>query len=127
LIEAGVPTEDMIPKIREANPHEPVFFPAWKAECLQQMDVEVLRNVVEGKPSGGGDPLENLNRISCPILLAQADPDNGGILPDEYLASITPKRADLTVKKIIGASHNINREYPELFLPVGLPWLERFA
>ncbi len=123
LLEAGTPPEEMVQKIREANPHEPEFFPEWKAECIRQMDVEIVRNVVEGKPLGSSDPAESLANITCPVLLAQADPNAGGILPDEYLSSIVPKREGFTVKKIVGAGHNINREYPDLMLPVVLPWL----
>lgn len=124
LIEAGLPAAEMEAKIREANPHEPDFFPAWKTECLMQMDVEILRNVVEGKSRGGGDPVKYLANIQCPVLLAQADPLAGGILPDDYLESVVPKRKNFTVKKIAGAGHNINREYPDLFLRVLLPWLK---
>ncbi len=123
LIEARTSAEEMARKIREANPNEADFFPTWKTECLQQMDAEILRNVLEGKSGGRGNPAENLANISCPVLLAQADPDAGGILPDDYLKSITPKRKNFTVKKIVGAGHNINREYPKLLLPVVLPWL----
>jgi pimeloyl-ACP methyl ester carboxylesterase len=127
LIDAGVSIEEMAEKIREASPNQPEYFAMWKAECLLQMDADILRGVVEGRSRGGGDPAENLANISCPVLLAQADPDAGGILPDDYLESITPKRENFTVKKIVGAGHNINREYPGLLLPVVLPWLAKLA
>ena len=57
----------------------------------------------------------------------QADPNAGGSNTDEYLAEIIPDRENFTVKKIVGAGHNINREHTELLLPVALPWLERLG
>lgn len=124
LIDGGLSIEEMAPTIREGSPHEPDFYPVWKAECLVQMDAEILRDVVEGHSRGGGNPAENLAKITCPVLLAQADPEVGGILPDDYLESVVPKRENFLVQKISGAGHNINREYPDLLLPVVLPWLE---
>ena len=127
LIDAGLSIEEMAPKIQEASPNQPEYFATWKAECLLQMDADILRSVVERRSRGGGDPAENLANISCPVLLAQADPDAGGILPDDYPESVAPKRENFTVKKIVGAGHNINREYPDLLLPVVLPWLAGLA
>ena len=127
LLDAGLSAEEMAPKLQELSPNQPEYFAQWKAECLLQMDAEILRNVVDGKSRGGGDPAESLANISCPVLIAQADPDAGGILSDDYMESVVPKRENFTVKKITGAGHDINREFPELILPVVLPWLESLA
>ncbi len=124
LIEAGLSIEEMAPKLQAANPGQQEYFASWKAECLLQMDVEILRNVVGGKARGGGEPVEALLKIPCPVLLLQADPDAGGILPDDYLAGIIPDKDDFVVAKISGAGHNINREHPEKLLSAVLPWLE---
>jgi pimeloyl-ACP methyl ester carboxylesterase len=123
LIEAGLSVAEMAPKLQAASPNQPEYFAAWKAECLLQMDTDILRSVVEGRARGWADPVESLARIKCPVLVAQADPAKGGILPDDYLAEIVPKCADFTVTKIVGAGHNINREHSKLLLPVVLPWL----
>ena len=103
----------------------PAYYAPWKAERLSQMDASVLRDVVAGKwRGGGGDPAESLAKISCPVLLMQADPEMGGILADEFLAEIVPKNDLWTVVKIHGAGHVINRNHPEKVLPVVIPWLE---
>ena len=68
-----------------------------------------------------------LATIQVPVILLQADPDAGGILPDDYLAGILPNSDSFTSQKIVGAGHNINREYPEKMLPVVLPWLAAHA
>jgi pimeloyl-ACP methyl ester carboxylesterase len=65
--------------------------------------------------------------IKVPVLLLQADPDAGGILPDDYIAGLIPDNETFTMMKIVGAGHNINREFPELMLPVVLPWLAEYA
>lgn len=124
LIYQGLSIDQMAPMLMAASPNQPEYFARWKAECLLQMDAEILRGVVEGTSKGLDDPAAALAAIDVPVLLAQADPNAGGILPDDYLAGIVPERLGFTVQKIVGAGHNINREYPELLLPVVMPWLE---
>ena len=124
FIDEGLSIEKMAAKLNELTPGQPEYFGPWKAECLLQMDSEILRDIVEGKTRGVDDPAAALANIKCPVLLVQADPAVGGILPDDYLASIVPGRDDFTVIKIPGAGHNINREHPEQMLEIVLPWLE---
>ncbi len=126
LIDEGLSVEEMSARLQELNPSQPDYFARWKAECLLQMDSGILRNVVEGRPLGADDPADMLARIDCPVLLLQADPAAGGILPDEYLAGMVPERDDFEVVKVEGAGHNINREHSELLLPIVLPWLKQF-
>lgn len=123
LMEAGLSLEEMTAKIDEMSPGQPEYYAGWKAECLMQMDNEILRGTVDGTRRGHGDPAEILSKIECPVLFMQADPNAGGSNTDEYLAQIIPDRQNFTVTKIVGAGHNINREHTELLLPVALPWL----
>lgn len=124
FIDAGISIDEMAAKLNELTPGQPEYFGAWKAECLLQMDTEILRGIVEGTTRGVDDPAATLANIQCPVLLVQADPEAGGILPDDYLASIVPDRDDFTVVRLPGVGHNINREHPEQMLEVVLPWLE---
>jgi pimeloyl-ACP methyl ester carboxylesterase len=123
LIEAGISVEEMASRIAESEPGMPDYYAPWKAERLAQIDSEILRDVVAGLRRGDQDPKESLAKIDCPVLLMQADPDKGGILQDEFLAEITPKTGDWTVVKVVGAGHVINRNHPELALPIVMPWL----
>ena len=123
LIEARISAEEMASRIAQSEPGMPDYYAPWKAERLAQIDPEVLRDVVAGRRRGVQDPKESLAKIDCPVLLMQADPDKGGILQDEFLAEITPKTGDWTVVKVVGAGHVINRNHPELALPIVMPWL----
>ncbi len=123
LIEAGISAEEMASRIAESEPGMPDYYAPWKAERLAQIDPEILRDVVAGRRRGVQDPKESPAKIDCPVLLMQADPDKGGILQDEFLAEITPKTGDWTVVKVVGAGHVINRNHPELALPIVMPWL----
>ena len=127
FVEAGMSVDQMTPKLQEATPNQPEYFAAWKAECLLQMDVDILRGVVAGTYRGFDDPAEMLANIQVPVILLQADPETGGILPDDYLTGILPDNDSFTSQKIVGTGHNINREHPEEMLPVVLPWLEKHA
>ena len=123
LIEAGISAEEMASRIAQSEPGMPDYYAPWKAERLAQIDPEILRDVVAGRRRGVQDPKESLAKIDCPVLLMQADPDKGGILQDDFLAEITPKTGDWTVVKVVGAGHVINRNHPELALPIVMPWL----
>ncbi len=123
LIEEDLSVDEMAIQIQNLSPSQPEYYARWKAECLVQMDVEILKNVVAGTSKGFDDPAAMLANISVPTLLLQADPDAGGILLDDYLAGIVPDNDTFSFEKIVGAGHNINREFPELMLPVVLPWL----
>ncbi len=124
LIDAGISVEEMASRTRHSYPDSPDYYANWKAESLTQMDAEILRDVVAGRSRGGEDPVGVLAKIDCPVLLMQADPEAGGILPDDFLAEVVPGSDDWTVAKIEGAGHNINRDHPEKVLPVVLPWLD---
>ena len=121
--ESGQSADQIAARLTEMNPTQPAFFADWKAQCLLQMDLELLRNASAGRARPGAEPDAALAAIACPMLIVQADPDNGGILPDEYLAKIVPPRDDITVVKLPGTNHNINREFAEPLLEVVLPWL----
>ncbi|MBT3994641.1 MAG: alpha/beta hydrolase [Chloroflexi bacterium] len=123
MIESGLSIDEMAPKLQAASPNQPDYFSRWKAECLLQMDADILRGVVGGTYRGFDDPAAMLANIQVPVLLLQADPDAGGILPDDYLAGILPNSDSFSFTKIVGAGHNLNREFPEKMLPVVLPWL----
>ena len=113
LIEAGISAEEMASRIAQSEPGMPDYYAPWKAERLAQIDPEILRDVVAGRRRGVQDPKESLAKIDCPVLLMQ----------DEFLAEITPKTGDWTVVKVVGAGHVINRNHPELALPIVMPWL----
>ena len=106
------------------NPGQGELQSRWKAECLRQMDVEMLRNVADARPLGSSDPRDLLARVACPVLLVQADPAIGGILADDYLASLAPDRESFTVARLAGTGHNINRDHPYELLGAVLPWLQ---
>lgn len=127
LIEEGLSIEEMAPRLQAGSPGQPEYFAPWKAECLLQMDADILRSIVDGKFRGFDDPAKTLDNINVPVLFVQADPDQGGILPDDYLAGILPDKESYTFRKINGAGHNINREHPEKMMPIVLPWLEALA
>jgi len=123
LVEEGLTTEEMIVRQKATNPNHPEWVAAWKADCLAQMDIDLLRITASGEYKHGGEPVDALAKIGCPVLLVQADPTAGGILPDDYLAAMLPDRDGFSTTKIEGAGHNINRDEPEKLLAVVMPWL----
>jgi pimeloyl-ACP methyl ester carboxylesterase len=77
----------------------------WSAECISQMDPEVLTPVVEGRWLAGYDELEIARRIRCPVRLLQGDLSAGGALSDreaELFASAVPA---CRIEKFPGIGH----------------------
>jgi pimeloyl-ACP methyl ester carboxylesterase len=124
LVESGCSLDEMTAQLLAHNPGQGELQSRWKAECLRQMDVEMLRNVADARPLGSSDPRDLLARVACPVLLVQADPAIGGILADDYLASLAPDRESFTVARLAGTGHNINRDHPDELLGAVLPWLQ---
>lgn len=89
---------------------------AWSAQCLSQLDPEVLTPVVEGRWLDGYDFPDMLSRVRCPALLLQADPAAGGALTDTDAKTVLGTIADCRQVRIPGCGHNLHRDHPETVL-----------
>ncbi|MBN4064529.1 alpha/beta hydrolase [Dehalococcoides mccartyi] len=123
MLQTGASEVDLLKSYEAKFPGHSDSYNRLRAQSLSQMDIEILRNRAQNRSRSGHDPEQVLKEIDCPLLLMQADPDLGGILPDEYLAEIFPDKPNFTLVKIEGAGHNISKEHADLSLPIVLPWL----
>lgn len=89
---------------------------AWSAQCLAQLDPEVLTPVIEGRWLDGYEFPPAHNRISCPALLLQADPGAGGALTDADAETVLETLADCRHLRFPGCGHNLHRDHPEAVL-----------
>jgi pimeloyl-ACP methyl ester carboxylesterase len=82
------------------------------AECLSQLEPEVLDVILAGRLTEGWDLEEPLRQISCPVLLMQGEPSLGGLEDQaaERAAALLPRGQRI---KIPGAGHNIHQTQPE--------------
>ena len=89
---------------------------AWSAQCLSQLDPEVLTPVIEGRWLDGYDFPDALSRVSCPTLLLQADPSAGGALTDADAEALVAAISDCQRVSLAGCGHNLHRDRPEVVL-----------
>jgi pimeloyl-ACP methyl ester carboxylesterase len=89
---------------------------AWSAQCLSQLDPEVLTPVIEGRWLDGYDFPDALSRVRCPSLLLQADPSAGGALTDADAESLKSIISTCQQARFPGCGHNLHRDHPESVL-----------
>ena len=89
---------------------------AWSAQCLSQLDAEVLTPVIEGRWLDGYDFPEALSRVRCPTLLLQADPSAGGALTDADAESLNFIISTCQQVRFPGCGHNLHRDHPDSVL-----------
>ena len=85
------------------------------AGCLHELDPSMLDAVIEFDEMHRGFEPGLLAKISCRVLLVQADPKRGGGLSDEDVALARSLRPDLQVGRISEAGHSL---YPYRIGPV---------
>ena len=89
---------------------------AWSAECLSQLDPEVLTPVIEGRWLDGYDFPSLLSGLRCPTLLLQGDPSAGGALTDADAESLKSIVSTCQQVRFPGCGHNLHRDRPESVL-----------
>jgi pimeloyl-ACP methyl ester carboxylesterase len=89
---------------------------AWSAECLSQLDPEVLTPVIEGRWLDGYDFPSLLSGLRCPTLLLQGDPSAGGALTDADTESLKSIVSTCQQVRFPGCGHNLHRDRPESVL-----------
>jgi pimeloyl-ACP methyl ester carboxylesterase len=89
---------------------------AWSAECLSQLDPEVLTPVIEGRWLDGYDFPSLLSGLRCPALLLQAAPSAAGALADDDAETLKSIVSDCTHVRFPGCGHNLHRDRPEVVL-----------
>jgi pimeloyl-ACP methyl ester carboxylesterase len=85
---------------------------AWSAECLSQLDPEVLTPVINGRWLDGHDVAAVLSRVRCPVLLLQADPTAGGALTDADADAAESALPSCQRVRFPGIGHQLHRERP---------------
>jgi pimeloyl-ACP methyl ester carboxylesterase len=89
---------------------------AWSAQCLSQLDLELLTPVIEGSWLDGYDFPSLLSGLNCPTLLLQADPSAGGALTDADAESLKSIVSDCQHVRFPSCGHNLHRDRPESVL-----------
>ena len=85
----------------------------WSAQCLSQIDPELLTPVIEGRWLDGYDVADILASIHCPTLLLQGDPTAGGALTDGDAANAGAVLSSCQHVRFSGCGHQLHRDRPQ--------------
>jgi pimeloyl-ACP methyl ester carboxylesterase len=94
------------------------------ASCLARLDPRVLPPIVEGRWLAGFNQQAALARITCPVLLVQADESFGGMLLDSDARLAAETLADVSLVKLKGAGHLIHWLRPSVMSGLATAFLE---
>lgn len=97
-------------------PDAPVDALKAHAETLSLLDPEMLAPILEGNLSQKGRLADAVRRITCPVLLLQADPTLGAATEDQHVAVIREHLPHAKVVQIKGAGHGIHDTQLEALL-----------
>ncbi|XZE51729.1 alpha/beta fold hydrolase [Planctomycetaceae bacterium SH139] len=78
------------------------------ASCLKKLDPVVLSAIVAGEWLNGYDTESICRKITCPVLVLQADPQTGGMLTDQDANEVDGWLADSVRVKFNGSGHLIH-------------------
>ena len=78
------------------------------AKCLKQLDRDVLAPIVAGRWLEGFDWAATLVKVTCPVLLLQADLSVGGMLTDEDANEVERLLSDCARIRLPKAGHLIH-------------------
>jgi pimeloyl-ACP methyl ester carboxylesterase len=84
----------------------------WSAQCLSQLDPEVLTPVIEGRWLDGYHVADILASVDCPTLLLQGDPTAGGALTDADASSAVAALTRCQQVRFSGCGHQLHRDRP---------------
>lgn len=84
----------------------------WSAQCLSQLDPQVLTPVIEGRWLDGYDFNKILASIRCPVLLLQGDPSAGGAMSDADAEAAVTSLPSCQKMRFTGCGHQLHRDRP---------------
>ncbi len=86
------------------------------AKCLSQSDPEILTPIMRGEWLRGFDWQSLLDRVRCPVLLLQGNPELGGMLINEDAAALCEGLADCTHVRLSDVGHHLHWQQTEAVL-----------
>ncbi len=95
----------------------------WSAECLRQLDPEVLTPIIAARWLEGYDVTQVFSKVCCPVLLLQGDPAAGGALSDGDATEAATVLHSCQHVRFPGVGHQLHREKPHAVLEA----LQEFA
>lgn len=82
------------------------------ATAMQQLDPAVMTDFRTDALTAGYDPQALLPQVACPVLLLQADPEEGGLMHDDDVTLATQLLPRSTHVRLDGLGHGLHVQDP---------------
>ena len=96
----------------------------YRLKMFAGLDPENLTFIIENRKFEQNRLEEVLPKITCPVLLIQADPTVGGQLDDQIVQAALPLLADCAHVQVQDVGHGIHVEQPTTFSRIVMDFLE---
>lgn len=92
--------------------------------ALQQLDEGVIEAFRDEALTAGYVPEKLLQQVRCPVLLLQADAEEGGLMKDSDVAMARTHLADVRHHHLPGVGHGLHIQDPYMVMELLTPFLE---
>jgi pimeloyl-ACP methyl ester carboxylesterase len=116
--------DDRLAAITALNPEDDDVQNRRRLKMYSGFDPEHLTFLIERKRFDQKRLEEVLPRITCPVLLVQADVSVGGVLDDQTVQAALPMLADYALVRMQGLGHDLHAEQPASFSRIVINFLE---
>lgn len=111
LLRTSPTLHEAIAGMDDSNPNRNAAAHRLDASQAIKMDPETWNPFIDGTMFNDFDPGSELSNIECPVLLVQADPDQGGVVSDEAAERIRAGVSDCTHVKL-DVGHSVHKDAP---------------
>jgi len=124
LLTRGGSADDRLAAITALHPDDDDVQNRRRLKMYNGFDPEHLTLLLARKRFEQKRLAEVLPRITCPVLLLQADMSVGGALDDQTVQAVLPLLADCALVRMQGVGHALHAEQPVAFSRIVMDFLE---
>ena len=116
--------DEMVAAVQNEDPEMDASAARWSVTQGLKLDPDTFNPFIESAMFDDFDPDSVLSKIECPVLLMQADPEQGGVVTDEAADRLRTAIPDCRHVRFPGVGHRVHKDAPIKFRRVLFDFLD---